>query len=405
MRNGIWRGLSVLALLAFGTPSMAQQTTSNLLLPTDRETDLNASASVLYDSNTARSSQALAASRGLVLPDVLYSPETDFTVSRFVGLELVYATGFIGYDFHQRDTLLNRQHIDVIGGVDGHLGPCQESLSNEYIGQQANLEDVSLQAVGNLAQTEAVKVTADCGRSTGFFPSVTLIQSWNNYSAAVFYPVDTHTEQYMGNIGYRQPAFGSLSLFGSFTTTNYPHRPLALTDQTYDLHFFSGGLTFDRHIGGRIEGVVTLSYTELDPDSPLSPPFHGVTYAIEGKFHAGPRLTAHVEVTRQPTPSIRLNANYSIDEKIEADFTYSPNNRVVLILTGLRSSKDYHLDTGVTSDDLTKETTDSLFLSATYKLSRRFEVTLKAGDEERSANFLGLSYSSTEAGLQFKVIY
>jgi hypothetical protein len=390
-----------------GCGALAQQAMTLQNAPAGRETDVSASASVLYDSNIARSSEEVAAARHLTLADEIFTPGVDFDIARQLGREVVFLQGNASYVFHRTDTILNRQNIDINGGLTTRILRCQELVTGTFSSAQSDLAEQSLVVVKNTLDTGIVGASADCGRATGFAPTGSVSETWRTNSAQQLQVLNSNTLATSGGLAYRQPTFGSVSLFGSYSKAAFPNNVLLENGvpHNYGYSLYAAGVTYTRRLGGRLEGSATVSYSELDPVVSGSKGFSGLTYALDGIYHANTRITVHASASRAAQPTNRIDANYSIDENYLVEATYLLGTRLALTLTGLRTTQNYNVVINLPINDLTRNTTDSLFLSATYTMNRRFSFVLNAGDEERRANVPGFNYSSTRVGFTVKATY
>ena len=100
-----------------------------------------------------------------------------------------------------------------------------------------------------------------------------------------------------------------------------------------------------------------------------------------------------------------MDANYSIDELNQVDVSYALGTRLTFMLPATSKEQSYKLLAGAPVDDLTSEKTYDIVGQATYVLTRHLSFILNVGDEERSANFPGLNYSSTRAEVTAKATF
>ena len=379
---------AALAGVVGGGAAFAQQAVTLQSAPTGRETEADASVNVLYDSNIARSSEELAAARHLTLADEIFTPGVDFTLARQLGREVVFLQGNASYVFHRTDTILNRQNIDINGGITTRVLRCQELVTGTFASAQTDLADQSLVVVKNTLDTSSMGGSADCGRAIGFAPTGSISETWRTNSAHQLQGLNENTLSTSGGLAYRQPTFGSVSLFGSYSQAIFPNNIILENGvpHNYGYNLYAAGVTYTRRLGGRLEGSATISYTKLDPDISGSAGFSGVTYAVDGTYQVNARILLHATASRAVQPSNVIESNYSTDENYVAEATYLLGTRLSLTLTGFRKTQDYNIVINVPTLDLTRSTTDSLFLQATYTMNRRFSFILLAGDEERRAN-------------------
>jgi hypothetical protein len=398
---------AALAGVVGGGAACAQQAVTLQNAPTGRETEASASVNVLYDSNIARSSEEVAAQRHLTLADEIFTPGVNFNVARQLGREVVFLQGNVSYVFHRTDTILNRQNISIDGGVTTRVLRCRELVTGSFVTAQSDLAEQSLVVVKNTLNTGSVGATADCGRAIGFAPTASVSETWKTNSAHQLQGLNVNILSTSGGLAYRQPAFGSISLFGSYSQADFPNNVIGVgrAAHNYGYNFYSVGATYDRHLGGRIEGIATVAYTDLKPYISGSAGFSGLTYNFDAIYKVNPRLTLHASASRAVQPSNRIESNYSVDENYLVEATYLLGTRLSLTLTGLHTSQNYKTVILLPINDLTRSRTNGASLSATYTMNRRFSFILDAGDEERTSNVPGFNYSSTRVGITFKATY
>jgi hypothetical protein len=392
---------------ASSQPAPGQLGATPFGIPDGRVTTIDLTTQLLYDSNVARSGQPVAASRGLTQEDQVATPGFDFIVARVVGRDVVFVDGDLGYDFHRVNTVLNREHIDVTAGLNARLGGCQAVPTVEYERHEGDLENLVANHVSNVLQSTTVGVTADCGRANGFAPTGGVSYDWRSNSDAVFQQFDTNTLSVNAGLAYRQPVLGSIALFGSFDEIDFPDAPITNPSEgdTYAYQIVAGGMSYYRHFGNRLSASALLSYTDLEPNSSLTPKFDGITYSLALTYNFTPRLFGHVSASRATTPSLRIGSKYSVDDIYIVDLTYVATKRLSFAIKAYRTSQDYHLDDDAPVTDITRQTIYSVFALVGYKINERLSVLLNAGDEERTANATGLGYSSTRVALAFKATY
>ena len=166
MRLGVMATGAILGAAMAG-PAAAQQPAAPPTLSSARSFELGLSARVLYDSNIARGSELLAIQRGLSRDDFVYQPAVTANIVQPLGTQMVYLAGSAGYDFHERNTKLDRGNVNVQGGYTARVGICQPSLTSSYSGRQSDLEDADSVTTTNLVQATSVAASVQCGRPIG----------------------------------------------------------------------------------------------------------------------------------------------------------------------------------------------------------------------------------------------
>lgn len=394
---------AALIIMASASASWAQQATDSSTTPppTSSETVVIPTVEVAYDSNIARSSREVAAQRGLSLADELETPSVDFTLARQLGRQILFLQGNASYLFHDHDTALDREDIDATGGVNAQVARCNELVTGTYKIQQSDLIDQSRTVTRDVIQAPSTSLNVSCGRAIGLAPSASFTESWRDNSEMLLKKNDSHTWGVTGGLAYRQPALGSLSLFGNYSETDFTNSliPVGSTIEPYSYALYASGVNYTRRLGGRIEGSASISYTWLDPNAPNSRGFQGLTFDASGSYQLGSRILITASGVRATAPSNQLGALYAVNETYELDVQYTLGTRLTLTLTGRRITSNYS-GSGSTSDLLVKKSTsDYVLASASYTLTRRIALKLSVSDDEHETNYVGASYSSTRVAL------
>ena len=415
---------ALLALLAFGSPSHAADIGTSTTVPTARQTEVDVGLDVGYDSNAARSDEALAARRGLKLGDEITTPSVDVAVARPIGRAILFIKADSAYDIHAVNKKRDQINYDVNGGGAGHFGPCQETLTGDYVSDQTDLAELDNLTINNTRTTKDAKFSADCGRTTGLAPQISASNTWINNSAANLQLIDSQTVTVDAALAYRRPVLGSVSIFGEYAQATYPPHAIlgapAGDTTAFGYYIYAGGVKYERH-EGRIDAILSVSYTRLDPYSSVIQKFRGLTYSLDATYSLTSRLKVHASGVRATVPSNRVFADFRLDETYATDVSYSLSSRLTMKLSAEYLNSNYSVSSNYQNEilnggfiGLTSETVYTTLASVTYDLSKRIEITLAAGDVERIANdnqsganaltasFHDLSYSSTTVTLGVK---
>ncbi len=370
---------------------------------TARHVTIDVIGDLIYDSNVARSDAAEAAVRHLSLSDEIFTPTAAIDAYLPVGREALFLHGNAGYDFHRVDTVLNRERIDLHGGGLAQFGPCQETLTGDFNRQQTDLEELEAQVTSNVQDTENVAFNATCGRRVGLQPFIGVNEQWADNSAAVLTASNRQTTGVTGGLGYARPALGTIQLFGQYSSTTFPDSDVVIVGvprhDGYDLT--SGGISFDHHVGARIEGTVSVSYTSLSLNLPGEQGFSGLTYSTAIVYRASGRLSADLHLTRATLPSDRIGASFTLDNLIIGDIHYKLGPRILLLLGASRDSRAFEGPPTVIIpiNESTRDVEYTGFAAATYTLSRRIAFTLNFSQSRRDANVAAFSYDDTRVDL------
>jgi hypothetical protein len=379
------------ALSIVDTPSIAQR--SNYYT-------VDATFSTDYHSNVAGGSAAAAKARGLQQNDVIFTPSALVEVLHAIGRQSVFVTGSVGYNFYAQNSIFNREHIDLNGGLNGQLGSCRATLTGGYLRRQQEIQDLTTRLVQDATEVSSVGLEGACGRGFGFSPNFSVNQSWSTNSSSQLATSDYSSIGGSGGISYQTPKFGVLTLFGQAQSTDFTNRlvPTAQGAQHDGFDTYGGGVRYSRQLGARIQGTVSLSYTSVKPYLSGTRGFDGPTYSADLTYRASSRLNFHGNFTRDVQASNVLNSTYFIETKESVDGTYRVGSRITLVLGASQSDRNFKGPVLSPQTDLTNDHLETVYGSATYRL-RRLYFTLSASQDQRSANVVGLGYGDTRVGL------
>jgi len=383
------------ALAAPLTPAWAKPA-----VPDPETPPATAQFSATYYSNIASSSALLAAARGLKRADTLYAPALNVSLLESMGGLSFFLTGQGGYDFHQRNSILDRERLSAQAGADAQIEGCTATPSGSYARFQSDLIDLSVVTTQNTQEIITGEFDVTCNQSGRLVPSASFTQTWSDNTATPYKPSDFRSTAGNGSLAYKAGSIGDFSLTGQYTQTSYPHRAIVGTTgvQSDGYDNYAVGLHYQRPIGGSLEFSAGLSQTWLSYKG-MGNDFSGVTYDVSLTYHASPRLNFSVLANRQTLPSNYLNAAYSVAEAYSANADYRLSTRLSAKLGATLTHSNFNGAALVNGVDLSAQTYRSFYGSLAYTLSPTFLVSLSAGDEQRHADVVGYSYQGAHVGL------
>jgi hypothetical protein len=359
------------------------------------------SGEVVYDTNVARSDAAEAALRGLQLADESYRPAVTVDFLRAIGDQSVFIQGTGGYDFYGHDTVLNNARINVTGGAQLRLGSCKSAIYDNYAESQTSLDELTSVAVRNLRSDETVALNADCAPPIGFTPTLYASTTWSTNSNALVAINNDRSSQVRAGLAYLQPVIGKISLVAQYEDIDFPNRPIGSGPgaHTEDFQVYSGGVTFDHHIGARIEATLQAFYTNVRPNVPQAAAFNGPTYLADVEYHATSRITATLHAEQDVKPSQQLGSTLDREETYLGKVEYNVNPLLTLSAGPSYTSQRFEGASLGPIVELTSQQTVEVFGDAELHFARRFVLILDAREENRRANIEAFSYDSTRVSL------
>ena len=406
----------LLCAAAMSSSAAAQQAASTGVTATgmiqgrqQRQIKFDALADVEHDTNLARTNAILAAQRNITPEDTIGTPTLSVDVVEPIGRQAVFVNGSVGYRFHKNNPRLDREHIDLLAGAGGSLGPCGAVADGGYLRGLSEVTDqTSLTQVDSLRVTRRADLNLACTRPTGLGVVLGGGREWVKNSLAQVALTDHNTTTAMAGVSYQRPSSGSLTLFGQFNRTRYPHRATSGPKQS-GIETRAIGLTATRQLGGRIQATATAGYTKLrrigDPlvGAPVggATSFSGATYSGDVTYRATSRLSAEVSAARQVSPSLVTAGSYQVRTNYDGHVDYKIGSRITFTLGADRSRINIGGQGVVVAGapTLTNSRTTKVFTSLAYKLNQRLSFTLNGENEKRTSDNAQLNYVNNRVTL------
>jgi hypothetical protein len=395
MKEGTIFLLAGAVLVASVGPSVGQAS------PGPNSEPVKVEADVVYDSNVAASSAALAAARGLARADEIYTPSLDLNYVKQVGVDSFFLSGQAGYDFYQHNTILDRERLNAQSGFEAEVANCQLTLRGSFARAQSSLAGLILTTVQNTQQDLSTGLDGTCNTTGKLVPSVSVTQDWLTNSNFVYLTTDDRSTAVQGNILYNSPQLGEISLLAQYTDTQFPHRLFfngtGIQEDGYTL--YAGGLKLLHHFGSKIDFQVSVSKNSLKEAISAAPGFNGITYDSSLNYRIGPRLSANLSFSRKTNPSNYLNASYAIVQGYGAEADYQLTSATKFSLGASDTRDAYQGEALVPGVDLTRDDMKSFYSRLGFNISPRLSVNLTASQNQRHTDLIGYSYTSTQFGL------
>ena len=385
--------LGAVTLLAAGQAEAA--------VPTLDTPPLTAQFSATYFSNIAGTSAALATSRGIKRDDVLYAPTLLANLVEPMGGVSFFLTGQAGYDIHQRNSILDRERIDLQAGADTYLSVCDTTVMGAWGRHQSDLMDLNIGTTKNTQQSLSATLSVVCDRMGRIVPSASITQSWADNSAPLYFGQDYHSFLADVGLGYSYEPIGLISIFGDYSQSSYPHRIFATggAPVTDGFRTYAGGLRVTRNIGETLQAGASISETSLTTDNGIGQNFSGITYDFNLNYKPDARWTLNADFGRSANPSYYLNANYAVSERYSGSVGYRFTSRLTAKLGASDTHSKFSGAALIPGTNITDQTYWSYYGSVAFNVSPTFSVSLNAGEDQRHADVVGYSYSGAHVGL------
>lgn len=360
----------------------------------ERRADIRLGTTLKYHGNVAQSSDGALASRGLTKSDQSASPYVTADLLFPLGRNSVGLIGYVGYDFYRRNDRLNAERIRLDGTGSLAVSSCEIGLTAGIRRSQTDLGDVAtlvasgISDVKNIETVQQYGASISCGAIVGIRPTASVMRTIANNSSDIRQISEYRSMSYSAGLEYRQPSIGTINLFGTYQTTDYPNRPIlsgsTLRDDGYTQKIF--GARYERDIGARMKGRVEVSHVDLNPRIGGTRDFGGLAWNADLTAVVNARMRLHGNVGREVTSSLNSDAEYQVTKNYGFDVDYAINQRFSVSGGFTHRARRYVYSLPPTPLTLSNDRRNSLFSSLTYSRNERLRLILSGGYDWRDAN-------------------
>lgn len=364
-----------------------------------RSMDVQVNASVVYDSNAARSSKAQAATRGLARAEFEYRPSLNATVVLPFDQHAFFADSQVGYEFHSRNKRLESERIAARGGVRLRTAGCVVEGSATYARRLSALADDFSATPDNVEQIVGGSGTLQCLKPVGISPTASLSYQRSRNARAARRRSDLNSVTMTGGLTYSQPSLGRLSLLASVSDQSYPHRS-AIGGKRDGIRTISTMLKLERDAGARVKGSVSAGYIHVDPDLPDVRGFKGPIYGGDLRFTPGGRIAFALSALRTVEASNRLDVSYYRQDELSLAMDYALTTHLDAELRASWRRRRFAPSPVIV--DVRPPGSDrnyALGVGLRYALNRRIDLNLDGDFEQRKSEAELFDYEGLRVGL------
>lgn len=382
------------------TPASAQGFPGTPAALGARAVTFNAMGRVKYDSNLAGGASTVAGARDLHKGDVIYTPNLQVNLVLPVAGRATFLRGGVGYDFHEYNTILDSERIDLVGGVATGLGPCGGTLSGGYARRQSDQQDLDLVVTKNTQETISGSLQASCplGRSLAPFFGVQAARTDNSSAQNV---ANSESISYSAGLSYSNKAIGVVNLFVSYGESSYDEPSTGLpANRNPGFNNLQAGASIARPIGSRLTGSASIALSRVEVDDPqVGDGYTGITGSGALSYQVNRRLNLSVGYDRATNPTLQEGSSYQLSSSLQISAGYQVSSRLRASLGARWSERSYRGELGTASTRITDEDNRSVFGSLATTLGRDIGVTLDARYEDRNTNLTIFNYDAYQASL------
>jgi hypothetical protein len=355
---------------------------------------------VEYDSNVAGGEEAVAALRGLRKDDILYQPGVLINLNLPVGRQAVFLSGNVSYDFHQYNDTLNASRINLTGGGVAKVGPCSAALTAGYARNQTDQAILPLQVTENIQTVGSVGAQLRCGTGRlGEFVSVQDVSARNSADVGL---IDSNEVSASAGLTYQNHALGQISLFGSYSSSDYGSSNDPTLPPTPGYRSYGGGISYARPIGRRLKGSLEFSYQSTRSRGVVGTPETTFTgFGTQGslEYRVTPRLTATVLFSRDIEPTIQQGSNFTVVERAQLDTRYRVSSRISAGLGASWQDINYRQGALALPTFVDRDRIVGIYGNLGVRVGRQASLALDLRREVRNTNITIFNYTDYRVGV------
>lgn len=352
-KRSLAMGLAISVLALSSAPVCAQvaplANAAGIAVQQKPHTTLSVEAAALFDNNIARSSDTVIAQRKLLKDDFRVTPSAVADIYRPIGNSYVSLNGRVGYDINVRNTVLNRERIDLTAGAGTHAGPCAVAASGGYARRQSDLGELAILTQGGNATVKntetitSISGTLACGGQFGLRALALGGYSDSRNSSVARTGSSNHATTYGAGLEFLQPAIGQIRVYAVERDIDFFRRDNVNYFGAPRLVNRAGTVSFARDIGARLSGSFALTYAEAKARGVAAGDnFSGLLWDVALNLRASSRLKLALSASRSVDPSQGFNVDYIVGEDYRIQATYAVNDRQALVLSAEHRKQNYH---------------------------------------------------------------
>ncbi len=374
-----------------------------------RDWSVDGRVTATYDSNIARIGEGALNQRGLTKSDWTVTPSVSARLVQPIGQQYLFVDGSAGYDFHRRNTGLDRERFQGTAGGGAVVGPCRPVVFVNYAASQSDLADLDLTSSSNRLRSVGTAVGLQCGRAVG--PGLmAMAQRTDSKNSANTLTIQDRTQEVLtASLLYSAPNLADVSLIWTYANTEFPNRINPGRPVGDGFWTQSMGARVQRDFGSRLTVGVSGSRVVVKREfSPVGDPlkFYTTTWQGDVAYRFGRRILLELDVLREVRPSGRPGKLLDIVEGLEGRIRYRLNPRISVNVGHAYQQVRSNGDTvDFARDVVTNAYTNGTFGAVEFRTPGGMGVTLDVRHEDRNTNLPIFNYISTRVGLTTSVSF
>jgi hypothetical protein len=316
------------------------------------------------------------------------------------GRQQLFLNAGLGRDFYARNTILDKNRVNVGGGLAWVLGQrCNGRIQGSWSKRGTQFASFA-EVIPSTQETSSFFTSATCQTAGRLVGSLSYSKSSSRNRTDESLPnaidrsfSDVNSDNINASIAYSLTR-GQIGVSGNWGDFEYPNQPLLLggvnSSKIQGYNLFA-----NYRIGSSLQANASVGYSKVESQSLLGQDFSGNVWNI-GLNYSGPRLGAGISAGRSVNGSTGGNSNYSVGTYYNMNVSYRANERLSASAGYARSNTDYRglllipetqpIDTAVM---------DRFFIGADYRLNRLLSFGADLNHQKRSSDPGEFSYDAT----------
>jgi hypothetical protein len=352
---------------------------------------------VLYDTNIVQGSAKAARLRGLEKAEFIVTPSATVDFGHNDGRWGASFNGVFGYDFHDKNTILDRERIEFTGTGSALLGSsCSVNARYWELRKQTRQQDLTTIVTANRVRIYVTTVGQTCTTAGGLTGTVQLLRSaWHNSSEL---NINNDRKAVSALLGYTDSGFGTIGATFLYERTDFFGRPAIMVMTPDTLEKTNVGIQYTSPVGRRLSGSLAAGYVYSDATAPADSRLAGPRKRNGAVAQATLlyKATDRLRISAQGARKIRHDTSFTIttDLQLSAEYALTPTIQATL---GGRWLRDRYFGRDVTLPQIAQDLQDqtTLYGSLAFKVAPRTTLTADVRHDIGQANFSPFDYSGT----------
>lgn len=362
--------------------------------------DISASLVTEWSDNMRRVREDEVLPDGESRSDWRFRPTVALSGGRPFGRQQIFFNAGIGRDLYARNTIRDKNRVNVGGGVAWTLGQrCTGRLQGSWSERGTQFASFA-EVISSTQESSGFFTSATCqtaGRLTGS-ASYGRSSTQNRVDEAL--PdefdrgfADVESETVGASVAYALTR-GQIGVSGNWAVYEFPNQIL-LTGETNGNRIQGYNLFANYRIGTSLRINGSVGHSRVDPKSPLAQDFTGNVWNLTLNY-SGPRLGASIGAGRNVSGSRGGNSNFSIGNFYNMNVSYRASDRLSASAGYARSKSEYRGVTAIPgTQPINDATMDRFFIGTDYRLNRLLTFGADLNHQKRSSDPDVFSYDAT----------